>query len=362
MLRIEMLPAEQGDSLWIEYGDPGQPRRVLIDGGTASSWQDGLKARIEALPEAERHFELLIVTHVDADHIDGALALVSDDTLKASFGDVWFNGWRHLQETGVESLGPVVGERLTDALTGRDIPWNEAFRSHAVCTGQDGEPRRHELDDGLALTVLSPTPQQLADLRPVWKKAVEEAGLDPDRPRAEPEEEKPAAGIERLGAGSLPDVPSLAAKALDEDASETNGSSIAVLLEFDGKGAVLCGDAFPSVLEASVGRLCAERATERLPVDAFKLPHHGSRANVSRELVAALDCPRYLVSSSGARTHHPDEEAVARVLVADQGARSLLFNYRTRFNEVWGRPELRVLHGYEVSYPQGGGAGLAVDL
>src|SRR5216684_2857231 len=94
MLRVEMLPAAQGDALWIEYGDATRPRRVLVDGGTASSWRDGLRARVESLPRDERHFELLIVTHIDADHIDGALALLTEESLGARFGDVWFNGWR----------------------------------------------------------------------------------------------------------------------------------------------------------------------------------------------------------------------------------------------------------------------------
>ncbi len=33
-----MLPAGHGDCLWIEYGDPGRPQRVLIDGGPLHSY------------------------------------------------------------------------------------------------------------------------------------------------------------------------------------------------------------------------------------------------------------------------------------------------------------------------------------
>ena len=33
VFRIEMLPARQGDALWIEYGAPDDPARVLIDAG-----------------------------------------------------------------------------------------------------------------------------------------------------------------------------------------------------------------------------------------------------------------------------------------------------------------------------------------
>ena len=68
MLRIEMLPAGHGDCLWVEWGDGAQRRRMLVDGGTAGSFP-ALRARLRALPAGERRLELLVVTHVDADHI-----------------------------------------------------------------------------------------------------------------------------------------------------------------------------------------------------------------------------------------------------------------------------------------------------
>ncbi|BBX66544.1 ComEC/Rec2 family competence protein [Mycolicibacterium psychrotolerans] len=69
MFSVEMLPAGHGDCLWIEYGDP--VRRVLVDGGPYYSYKH-LRARIERLDPTDRHFELLIITHVDADHIEGS--------------------------------------------------------------------------------------------------------------------------------------------------------------------------------------------------------------------------------------------------------------------------------------------------
>ena len=39
MLRIEMLPAENGDCLWIEYGEENSPHRILIDGGTHGTYE-----------------------------------------------------------------------------------------------------------------------------------------------------------------------------------------------------------------------------------------------------------------------------------------------------------------------------------
>ena len=112
----------------------------------------------------------------------------------------------------------------------------------------------------------------------MWRDAVEEAGLDPDTPRPEPE---PACrrGLESLGV--TPNVDALAGSVFKQDTAKPNGSSIVLLLEHDGAKALLTGDAFPSVVLAGVERLLADRAATRLAVDAFKTPHHGSRANVS---------------------------------------------------------------------------------
>lgn len=362
VLRIEMLPAAQGDALWIEYGDESQPRRILIDGGTKSSWPGGLKARVEALPAAERKFELLIVTHVDADHIDGALALLRDDSLGATFGDVWFNGWRHLPDTPLESLGPVEGELLTEALVTRQIPWNDAFGGRAVGVNVEGALPRKEFEDGLTLTVLSPYAQQLANLKPVWNKVVREAGLEPGEPAEETPTEPLPEGLEHLGPEGLPDVSALAATPFKADTAEANGSTIAVLLEHDGMSAVLCGDAFPTVVLTSVERLLEERGTHRLATDAFKLPHHGSHANISKELLETIDTRHFLFSSNGSHTRHPHPESVARALVTTAAGSSLFFNYRTHFNEAWDEEKLKDDFHYEAVYPDQGTLGLTVDL
>ena len=56
---------------------------------------DQARAHIAALPRSQRRFELLIVSHIDNDHIDGALELLADRTLGVTFDDVWFNGYHH---------------------------------------------------------------------------------------------------------------------------------------------------------------------------------------------------------------------------------------------------------------------------
>lgn len=351
-----MLAAQQGDALWIEWGDPDRPWRMLFDGGTAPTF-DTVRERILELPREQRRFELLVVSHIDSDHIAGALKLLADTTLEATFADVWFNGYRHLPSTPLQSLGPVDGERLTELLAGRD--WNAAFEGRAVVVPDEGVLPALELQGGLTLTLLSPGVPQLAALRGVWIETVRAHGLDPADPEPEPYPEPPP-GLQAMGA-VMPDVPGLAAKHFTADTAKPNGSSIAVLAEHEGSSVLLAADAFPAVVLASVERLLAERNGERLAVSAFKLPHHGSRANIHLPLLERVACERFLFSTSGARTHHPNEEAVARVL-ATHDKPELLFNYRSDYNKIWCEQRVVDQLRYSLCCPEEGKAGLAVVL
>ena len=43
MFTVHMLDAAHGDCLWIEYGDPARPKRILIDTGPAATWTQQTK-------------------------------------------------------------------------------------------------------------------------------------------------------------------------------------------------------------------------------------------------------------------------------------------------------------------------------
>lgn len=348
-----MLLAGHGDCLWIEYGDPKAPRRVLIDGGATGTYKRALRERLRNLPPDTRRFELLVVTHIDADHIAGILDLLEDKETGFQAKDVWFNGYRHLPDEKPETLGPVQGERLTDFLVKPGVTWNGEFKKAAIVVPTAGELPRVELEGGLILTLLSPTPGKLADLKPEWEKEVRKAGLDPNQPR--PGEVESPEGFELLGS---PDVEALAAEAFSEDTAKPNGSSIAVLAEFEGRRLLLTGDAHPGVMMAAIKRLARGG---RLAVDACKLPHHGSKSNVNRQFIQALDCRKWLFSTNGAHFKHPDRQAVARVIKWGGAQPELSFNYRTRYNDVWDGKPLRERFGYKVSYPASDAEGIVLE-
>jgi hypothetical protein len=363
---IEMLPAGHGDSLWIEYGDdPVDPYRVLIDGGTGPTY-DVLRTRIDALTQGRRRFELMVVTHIDADHIEGMVRLLQDDRLQMEFGDAWFNGWRHLP---TPEFGPEQGEVLSALLLDREIPWNKATDDEAVCRTEGSPLPSFELEGGMKLTVIGPTPTELSNLQVVWKRELEKEGLAPGSTRNAMDFLSKTKRLHIPGAEYAvpagPDVKALAQPDTDPDTSEPNASSITLLAEHQGKSAILAGDCVAPVLAAGIKQLLAERGGDVLEVDAFKLPHHGSKRNVREDFIPLVKTLRYLFSSNGAYFNHPDQEAVARVLVegADGAAnRTLLFNYRSEENEVWDDPSLMEEWRYQAVYPQPGSLGMRVEL
>lgn len=328
MFRLEFLPAQQGDAIWIEYGAPDAVHRILIDAGTPAT-APLLCQRIEALDPSNRHFDLLVVTHVDTDHIGGVLKLLSRLPAGLQFDDVWFNGWPQIRKARSSRLGPIDGEILSVALRKLEWPWNQHFHDQAVMVPKSGAPPEKKLRGGMRLTVLSPGDAQLADLRDEWKTVVKDAGLDP---KTKDGWRKLLEKAARKGVTSSilgePKVSTLARSKFEPDDTVANGSSIALLAEYDGKSALLTGDAYAPVLLEAINRLCKARRTSRLKVDVLKLPHHGSRGNVNKELLAKVPAHTYVVSTSGAVFGHPDDEAIARVLTAPtRWTKTVYFNY-----------------------------------
>lgn len=371
MLTLEMLPAKNGDCLWIEYGPPGDRRRLLIDGGTRATY-GGLRERIEALPPDERTFELLVVTHVDNDHVDGIVRLLQNPQLGFCFKDVWFNGWRHLGDPGDDVLGPVQGEYLAARITNKRLSWNRHFEKSAVVVPPEQELPRIPLAGGLQLVLFSPAPAELTRLRGKWIDVVTDVEKDYPDPgstadwlrrfdrdrRYRPDDDFDDA----LGPERPPNVEKLLEVKFEPDDAEANGSSIAFLLEYGGVRCLLGGDAHAPVLEASVRRYLAEEALLKLPLDAFKVPHHGSKKNVSKGLLDLLQCRRFLISTNSSVHRHPDDESVARIVAYGGRDKELVFNYRVRQTEKWDDPRLARKYHYRTRYPPAGREGVPVEL
>lgn len=353
MFSIEMLPAGRGDCLWIEYGDP--PHRILIDGGIAGT-AHALQKRLLALPNTERRFELVVVTHIDVDHIAGIVKLLADPLPGLAIGDVWFNGRGHLEQETF--LGARDGEHLMEVLNLANRPWNRAFDGGAVVVPEPGSLPTISLPGGMRLTLFGPGRSRLADLAEHWDDELEGLGIIPTSgPSGE--------GKDVFLSAGTPNVAALAASLFRADRSVPNGSSIALLAEYADKRVLLAGDAYAGDVLASVRTLAEKEGEQRLAIDALKLSHHGGRKNTSVELLEALACKRFLFSTDGTIYDHPQPESVARVIVHGRakGKPELWFNYRSEENRVWDNSDLFEEPGktYEPVFPDRE-SGIKVEL
>jgi hypothetical protein len=359
--QIELLPALHGDCVWIEYGPSESPKRILIDGGPIGAY-GALQARADKLPFGDREIELIMITHVDADHIEGAIRLIAEWASKLSFREVWFNGWRHLEEIP-GMLGAVQGE-FVSALIEKFIGskrWNSSnpFNGGPLVVAKEGAPPSTSLNGGMRLTLLSPTPEKLEKLRKSWKNDVNKKGISPGDLDA-------ALNLLRTQHRLVPDGLLGGSYQLGEariplDNAVANGSSLAMLAEFGGKRCLLLGDAHPDAIINSLKKLGASM-DHPMHIDTVKVSHHGSKGNTTPELLELISCKRFFISTSGAVFNHPDQEAIDMIISKAGPGVELVFNYLSDTTRPWSDSRCQQARHYHAVYPQSEGASVVLDL
>ena len=303
MFTVEMLPAYLGDSLWVEYGSPQKPNRFLIDGGLVGT-VDRIKKKIHAVADAEGgtcRLELLVLSHVDADHIEGLIKLLG--TKRPAARDR-----RHLVQrpaappssrppprrtsssapsrvSSLAALDPGARSALEPGLW-----WQNDLRA----PGRSGAAPRHRLPGAWSSCSCPRPSRSCSPCRRGGEQELEAAGLlhatHEELMAALAKERKLAPDDEFLGAEEI-DVTELVGLRQGKDTSPANGSSIAFVGTFEGKRCLFSGDAYWDVLEASAARLAAEERTDRLELDSFKIPHHGSAQQRGRPAPGATGLP-----------------------------------------------------------------------
>lgn len=338
-LAITVLPAGHGDSIVIRTGlDKQDPFRILVDGGPGDCYHRAqgfkqtfgpLHATLNALSNQSYALDLVVLTHVDSDHIGGLLKAFEDDSVLPVFGNnVWFNSGRVISRqlgNGMEPDGSAltvlkgVGDRLTSIAQG--VTFDDLLDQAGVgprklqVAGQKIEFRHGEI------YILSPDEGQLRTLLAKWEK------------------EKP----DNLTSTHANDYKSSLGELLqrdkfEEDKSVHNSSSIAFLISSGDAKALFLGDALPSTICASLRKLGYSEENP-LHIGACKVSHHGSKGNTSPELLSLVKCDRFIISTDGSRHGLPDKVTLARIL--DSAPQSkILFNYPELKKRIFSRDEL----------------------
>ncbi|SDT33847.1 Metallo-beta-lactamase superfamily protein [Pseudomonas asplenii] len=341
MFRVRAIQVENGDSLLISYGKQERPFHLLVDGGPSKS-----RSTIVSVLESVRgkddklRLEALVVTHYDLDHIQGVIELLEDTPPWLDICEVWFNGYHHLMPS--DMLGSAEADVLSALIRTRGLSWNASFRE--LKDDLKGGAVIHQssnsvsLRGGLNIKVLSPDLSGLAALAKSWPNPV----LPPPEPEAAPDdllgrgdEWPPKKFFSNGGASFVPDT------------SVPNRSSIALLLTFGEKRAVLAADAFCDV----VRRGLEMHLPDNEPVHLLKVSHHGSKGNTSADLLEMLGCKNFLISTSGKMHKHPDHALIER-LIASYNSPEIFFNYLEGWPGKW-QDIPPNWPPFKVNYPKG---------
>ncbi len=317
---LKFLPAFAGDCILINWqGESGIQRTLLIDGGTKAAYLKELRKELQHHPA----LDLLVVTHIDNDHIGGILSL-SRDIQAGHFSNdfirsCWFNSGGLLQTYFGENLSEnrelIIQHTSTQLSVKQGITFAEFLERFAISTNQApiATGSTYTLD-GLTLKVLSPSKKGLERLNHKWQ--TEQGDKEP-------------ALLSSSESDYAYSILELAALPFEEDTSLPNKSSIALLLTYNHKKTLLLADAHPSVIVEAL-RAEGYSSSNKLCVDLVKVSHHGSRSNTSDELLELLDCSRFVICSNRTKHGHPHKEALARIITqANQKNESveLLFTY-----------------------------------
>ena len=320
---LEVLEAKHGDSLLLHYGTQKSPKLAVIDGGPQGVFDRNLRPRLEQLrdrraPGRPLPVRLLLVSHIDDDHIRGVLDLTDllleqqgRETLLCDITTLWHN-----------SFDEILGNRETDAIPaslGSSVRLSangelqfpaSLFRDEGAAAVAANVPQGRRLRDNAAsLSLLANDPfPGLVSLSP-GQKALSLGGrlrlrvVGPGRARLEKLEKDWDAKLKALRKQKPAEAKALAASFMDD--SVYNLSSIAVLTEAGGKRMLLTGDGLAGdILEGLRGaKLLKEGGT--LHVDILKMPHHGSARNVTEEFLATVTADHYVFSANG-KYDNPD--------------------------------------------------------
>ena len=337
LFSLDVIRARKGDCLILHYGSKDDPRLMLIDGGPRGVYGAHLKPRIEKIRKARGlgkkeplPVDLLMVSHVDDDHIQGILDLtkdlIQDDPHLVQVLSFWHNSFENLigetpqeltaafhskfgeastageprdltvdveeeEEVIVSSLKVLAsieqGARLRSDADRLELPLNPEFDRGLILASEGG--KAFDMEDGLTFTVAGPMLPELKALHKKhqeWLKELEKEGKTP--------EEVLSAYVDRS-------VPNL--------------SSLVVLAEAGGKRMLLTGDARGDrILKGlELVRLLEESGT--MHVDLLKVPHHGSANNLDNDFFERITADHYVFSGNGEHGN-PEREALQMLLDA----------------------------------------------
>jgi hypothetical protein len=343
ILTLETRRAKKGDCLLLHYGTKTLPRLMLIDAGPSGVYQPQLVPRLDQIRQARQlspqqtlSVDVVMVSHVDDDHIKGILDLTKklttqkkdQEPLYLKTRTLWHNSFDDVLKTTPDELtaagfGPASMNAAIDATTDPDelyaskvlasIPQGRTLRDDAAALRKGtsfwkvndiaggklilaATSKKIDIGGGVKVTVVGPLKTELVALQKAHDKYLKKK-----------KKSGPAAAAALLAAYL--------------DASVANLSSLVILVEKNQKRILFTGDARgDKILDGlRLTKLLGKKASDKIHVDILKVPHHGSANNVERAFFKKVTADHYVFSGNGEHGN-PERETIEMLLAARPNA------------------------------------------
>lgn len=339
---VRVLKAFHGDCIFITVELGTVTERILIDGGPQTTFgaspQGELRALLNELEAQDKKIDLVILTHVDDDHIGGLIkAFEVNDGLSKLARKVIFNSGRLIHEHFKVPIDP-----------SKEIPGNfTQSKNTSITQGNTLERLLKNLGvwhksvikqgdtnslESCQLIFLTPNEGELKKLLVKWEK------------------EQPSPFTSASNTDWKKSYKELLEQdTFKEDNSTTNGSSISFILKVGEQNFLFLGDAHPTSIIQGLATLGYDSKTP-IKAEIVKLSHHGSKGNTSFELLNAIDCLNYIVSTDASRHSLPNKTTFARIHSINSNS-VIFFNYKSVISSIYTNEELTQLRGHVMALP-----------
>ena len=362
-IMIKVFPAGAGDCILVDFIK--EDYRILIDGGYAETYRKYLKRYLTELATQGKRINLLIVTHIDSDHIGGIQAFFEENGVAETpsvigVDEVWYNAFFHVdtvkvhqkaipytirevlrgslavhnevKSDGRNDISVIQGNTVAGLLKEIGYNWNSSWEGNAVCVKNCWQKK---LTDKIQCTLLGPGEKELDELAQFWisklKSNVRKFIVCDDMLYSEAfecyyahngkEQEEPIR--KDIAFGSMEKEKEIdwmkwaGAWSGQIDDREANRSSIAFMLEYEGVKLLFPGDCPIQLLQKELPKV----------IDIVKLPHHGSEKDITKEFISNTEVSYYILSTDGQRHGHPSKQVIANILQSAPNNPVLLKNY-----------------------------------
>lgn len=302
--QISLLPAYYGDCIFLTYDG----YNILIDGGTRNTYRDirdrrspdkALKVLIDCLKERQQHIDLLIITHVDDDHIGGILEWFENNYPEEGFiKEIWLNDDVVLCDNKSLQNSPQSAGSLIKKL-----------KEHKQLYKNDVTIGMEEDRGPFHIRILAPYPEFRNTVAEKIHVNLQNAGVNMENYRKS--------------------LKSLSEEQWQNNSiSDENRASIALELSvYDDEKILMLGDANIKDIMEGLDHFYPDKE-EKISYRVIKLSHHGSKNNFDPSFLDRVKAETYLVSTNGEKFNHPDKEVIAQIICKTDS--SVGFNYANR--------------------------------